>query len=161
LDVPSTDRRQPVLAELVEPTTPPAPLTLQEVFALLTETIRKDVNWDGSDVMFAEKYRGATRAQLQAAHAVVQEECNRERQAIVDERMKLGLYEVVDPGKPTPEIKSKPGGGPVSFGFAQEAVGQQVISKVTIIPPEEYPAYQALALEWNWLDHQVSAKGGH
>jgi hypothetical protein len=158
----SVDQRESAVTEAPRPADSPPPLTVREAAQLLTTTIRKNAVWDGSEELLAQKYSGLNAGELRAAYDVVKGECDRERQTIVDEKFKLGLYDVVSSGSdnPAPEIKTRPGGGPLSFGFRQEVQGTTVISKVTTISPEEYPAYRALELEWAWLDRQVNSMKG-
>lgn len=160
--VPDT-MREPLVAEVPSGMNTPLPLTVREAVASLTAAIRKNPIWDGSETLLAQKYEGLNVGELRAAYDVVKVECDRERQSIVDQKFKLGLYDVVSSGSndAAPEIKTKPNGGPVSFGFRQEAQGSTVITKMTTISPDEYPAYRALELEWAWLDRQISSMSNH
>lgn len=147
----------PSAKEAVSEKTEPPEITLKAAFEQLTRAIRKEVVWDGSDQLLAQKYHSASREELDTALVIVGGELKRERERLINERIALGIYEEYKgaAGENRPEFRSPAGGGLVSYGFVQENRGGSLVTRVTTLPDEEYPEFHSLGMEWMWLHQQT------
>jgi len=151
--------RLPAVEPSAQPpiTDAPAPPThdidVNEAMAILAKAMRDHPTVNGDDQLFADKHRDMSLDQIQAAHITLDHQFNEETKRIVAERLKQGLYEeaVRGDGK-TLSLTTSKGSYIAMGGFTQDAEG---VSRMTSIPPNEYPAFDDLHREWMWLENKL------
>lgn len=146
-------------ARVVAPIQPDPQLDLQQATAALDEAIRKQRIYEDDNRQFEVKYQGASAEVLSAAAQLLKKRLEAEQNAIIEDRMKQGLFveSIVLPGDLPPPVKPSKRGGHATIGMRQAPLSDGSMRiRTTEILAEEYPEFDSTRLEYWWLKRKTA-----
>ncbi len=142
-------------------TVPTTQLDVAGALAALDRVLRANPVAVDDENGYAAKYEGTTLEGIYAAMALVKKRVKEQEQAIIQQRLRDGLYEEEvlaegEEGKPVVG-NSK---GMTSIGGTQERLPNGMMQVRTVkIPAEEYPEFHLAQAELWWLMKYLRSKG--
>jgi hypothetical protein len=127
-------------------------MTVSEAFKALDGALGGDRNYEHDESWYSTKYQGSSDGEIQAAFVLMEKKRSLEASAILKARMDAGQYDtqvVTEGAMPRPIAKSS--NRFTTFGGSMESVGDVAMLKTTVLSPDEYPDYDALAQDAWWL----------
>ncbi len=157
--------------EAIHPQDTPAPVietqrvftepTMEDALAALDRAIQASPIYEDSDALFEEKYRGVSLESATQAAELLNERVQREKERIIEERMRLGLYDerTKDSGEAPPKMTGK-GKGLTTFGIREAVMPDgSVRVRTTEVPAQEYAEFNSAQMEWWFLHRKIRGKG--